>query len=116
MNPLQILHDLLVRIWQSVLDALNLAVSAVLAALNPLLWIQVAANLVVPLLPVPAGSTLADAILNAGHWLASVVVYISWLDYFVDLSYFMVVVSIIVSIEFAIAWFRLWRMIRSIIF
>jgi hypothetical protein len=87
---------------------------AILAALDPVLAIQVAAITLASMLPPSDPDTIA-ALQSIPTTLALFLDYISWLDYFVDLRFFIFIMALILSIESSLAILRAWRVVRSLI-
>lgn len=98
---------------QTVLNTIASFLQHILEVMSPFYWIEQAARYVVSFLP-PPDPRVADLLTTTAVTLASFFDWIALADYFVNLSVFMMVISIMAMMETVLAVPRLCRFLRSL--
>jgi len=95
--------------FQWILDALQ----AILDALNPLLYILKVLDMLISVLPAPADLTeFYNSYETIMNWLAP---SLQLANHFINLPVFAVAFLAIMTVETSFSFFRLWRMLRSVV-
>lgn len=87
---------------------------AILAALNPISWIESAAEQFAELLP-DASPDVEWFATELSASVALVAPYVQYLDFFIDVRLALAAAALMLATEIAVGFYRAWRMVRSLL-